>query len=104
MSELFIAYKGKRLVIGQVQHCAHAAFYPDVDLWQEYRIIDGWLADHPKRQGTIRFVSAWLKKEQRSISERNRETKVGQGPTGVSVRPEIFERIRKRDEARRAGK
>lgn len=104
MSELFIAYKGRCFEVSEVRFVKHIETYPDVHVWREYWLMDDWLEANPKRRkrNYDRFITNWLKSEQRKASERRKEIDVGRGPSSdvptVSlVRPEVLERIRARD-------
>ena len=61
-----------------------SVLYPDVDVMQELREMRGWLIGNPRKRktknGVMRFVTAWLSKEQDrggSFGARRRDTHSG---------------------------
>ena len=94
---LFVAFKGKHLVVSELDDNQYCYWYPDVNHASEYRVIDAWLDVHPRRRGTRRFVRAWLKEEQRRAGLKLREARVGSfDPGPVKVKPAALERARRR--------
>ena len=59
---------GSQYPISREQAEKWAGLYPAVDILQELRKMAGWLEANPKkrktRQGVLRFVTAWLAREQ----------------------------------------
>jgi hypothetical protein len=75
--EMFLAFDGKHLRVGEVERLVFQAIYPHVDILQECRFMDEWLEAHPKRRGTRRFIQNWLKTEERKAARPNPELTVG---------------------------
>lgn len=59
---------------------AFAGLYPNVNVPQELREMKGWLIANPKRRktrfGVMRFITAWLAKEQDKGGNKKQEAKV----------------------------
>jgi hypothetical protein len=60
--------------------------FPNVNIAAELGFMSEWLVRHPKRRGTKRFVANWLKSEERKISDRQRESRIGIGPSDSGVK------------------
>lgn len=80
---LFVIFSGRHIEVSELDWNDWGATFPNVDLEQEFRFIDDWLSDHPKRRGTNRFIKNWLKAEQRKSVGKAKEVMVGAGPSDM---------------------
>ncbi len=108
-----VAYQGLHLQVTERQDAVLAEAFPWVDRQAEYRKMNSWLDANPTRRprSASRFAHNWFSKietpaeaehRQRFVSQAALpEACVGLGPSG-RVKPEYLERIRQREEARRA--
>jgi hypothetical protein len=74
--------------------------FPNVDIVAELRLMDEWLRANPRRRkkNYDRFITNWLKAEERRARVTKAEQNVGNGYfENVKVRPEILERERQRN-------
>jgi len=124
------AYRGLRLAISERQDWLLSEAFPWVERQGEYRKMESWLEANPLRRprNTSRFAHNWFSKidaptsssaapEGLSANSSHKEfttgghsqvrtalseARVGMGPQGpVRVKPEYWEKLRQREEARR---
>jgi hypothetical protein len=107
------AYQGLHLEVTERQDAVLAEAFPWVDRQAEYRKMNSWLDANPARgpRSASRFAHNWFSKietpaeaehRQRFVSHQALpEARVGLGPSG-HVKPEYLEKIRLREQARRA--
>jgi hypothetical protein len=96
---LFVIFRGRHLEISELDWNDWGATYPSVDIEREFRMMDDWLESNPRRRkkNYRRFITNWLKAEERRARVTKAEQNVGSGHfEGVKVRPEILERERQR--------
>lgn len=83
MSELFPAFKGQHLIVSMDRHVRLASTFPWVASFEQYRIIDTWLAANPRRRprNQYRFLVNWFQKQPKPL----REARIGQGPSDMGL-------------------
>ena len=82
MSELWLAYMGRYFEVSMDWYEALMACYPDISVWNELCMMDAWLDANPRRRkkNYRRFITNWLKAEQRKAVVARSEVMVGAGP------------------------
>ena len=91
-----VSYSGKFFYVQGLELLNYRFTYPDVNVDAELRIMTDWLESNPRRRKSNyrRFISNWLKSEQRKAVARNREARVGKGSDigPVHVKASVLER------------
>jgi hypothetical protein len=92
-------FVGKFFSVPYWRFTEYCRTYPDVQIESELQMMDAWLAANPRRRkkNYQRFITNWLKAEERRARVTKAEQNVGSGQfENVKVRPEILERERQR--------
>ncbi len=85
--------------VHEIEFSQLQATYPNVSVLQELGMMADWLRANPRRRkrNYQRFITNWLKAEERRARVTKAEQNVGSGHfEGVKVRPEILEREKRR--------
>jgi Zn-dependent M16 (insulinase) family peptidase len=89
-------FLGKILYVSESEHDRLFYVYPNVDVAQELRMMDDWLESNPRRRkkNYRRFISNWLKSEERKAVSRRVETRVGCGPSDSGIQIKLKQKAR----------
>lgn len=102
MTDLFIAFRGKHLVVSEAMDKHIRATFPGCDVVEQYLLADLWLEANPSRRwrNQMRGLAQWLTKHLRHAPKVAAEVRVGTAPKaedyGVTLRPEVVERMKAR--------
>jgi hypothetical protein len=87
VSELDFIFVGKFFSLTGYEYHRWLEAFPNVSVYAEFRLMEEWLIANPRRRkkNYRRFITNWLKAEQRKFDAVRSELMVGQGP--VCVKP-----------------
>jgi hypothetical protein len=92
-------YLGKHVYVGELYFDKLFYIYPNVDIVHELGMMDDWLDSNPRRRkkNYRRFITNWLKAEQRKADRVRPEVMVGAGPVLTDEqRTRLQEKLAKR--------
>jgi len=82
MIDFYTAFIGRHFSVGAADWNKLYQTYDRVDIEREFRMMDDWLESNPRRRkkNYRRFITNWLKAEQRKAERVRPEVMVGAGP------------------------